>query len=73
MTFTNTDKWKCTFYTAFIFVLVFNHNTFKYVNSVLEKIIGATSDKKGCPTVLGFAVHTVVLAGVLRLAMEIHI
>ena len=73
MTFTNTDKWKCTFYTAFIVVLVFNHYTFKFVNSILGKIIGATSDKKGCPTVLGFAVHTVVLAGVLRLAMEMHV
>ena len=66
----SSDKWRFTLYTVVILIVVFNCGTFKLVNKLLGKIVGPTADAKGCPTMLGFIVHTLVFAGLLRLSMN---
>jgi hypothetical protein len=68
----SSDKWRFTLYTVVILVLVFNHYTFKFVNSVLGRFMGPTADKNGCPTMLGFALHVVVFTLLLRASMEMR-
>ena len=62
---TNYEKWLYTLYTTIIFILVSNPLTYKFVNS----IVGNISTKKGCPTLFGFIIHTIVFTLILRLVM----
>jgi hypothetical protein len=68
----SSDKWRFTLYTVVIVILVFNHFTFKIVNSILGKLIGPLCDKNGSPNMKGFIVHLIVFALLLRLSMEIR-
>lgn len=71
---TNADKWRFTFYTVIIFLLIANPYTYKLVNSLLGKFIGQIANPAtGCPTNLGFIVHTVVFALILRHIMNYDI
>lgn len=72
-TITNQEKWKFTLITAFIFLLVVNPFTYRLVEMLLGKIVGKIADIKGCPTWLGFAVHTLVFTLLVRYTMELHI
>jgi hypothetical protein len=67
-----SDKWRFTLYTVVMVVAVFNHYTYKLVNSLLGGLIGAIADKNGCPTMLGFIVHVAVFTLVLRYSMELR-
>ncbi len=68
-----SDKWRITAFTALLVVVVFNHKTFQLVNSLLGRFVGPICDSKGCPTMLGFAVHVVVFALALRYSMDIKL
>jgi hypothetical protein len=71
---TNSDKWRFTIYTVIIFLLVINPYTYIFVNKLLGKIIGKIADpSNGCPTKLGFIVHTIVFTLLLRYIMEFDI
>jgi len=67
-TLSSNDKWKYTLYTTFVFLLVANPYTYKFVQILLGKFI-KISDKSGCPTILGFLVHAVVFTLILRYIM----
>jgi len=71
---TNSDKWRFTFYTVIIFLLVINPYTYILVNRILGKIIGKIADPiTGCPTTLGFIIHTIVFTLILRYIMDFDI
>ena len=62
---TNDKKWLYTLYTTLIFIVVANPYSYKFVNS----IVGNVSNKKGCPTIFGFILHTIVFTLLLRAIM----
>lgn len=62
---TNDKKWLYTLYTTLIFILVANPYSYKLVNS----IVGNVSNKKGCPTMVGFILHAIVFTLILRAIM----
>lgn len=70
---TSSDKWRFTFYTVVIFLLVINPYTYILVNKILGKVIGKIADASGCPTTLGLIVHTVVFALIVRYTMDLDI
>jgi len=71
---TASDKWRFTFYTVVIFLLVINPYTYKLVNKLLGKIIGKIADPvSGCPTTLGLIVHTIVFTLIVRYIMDFDI
>lgn len=71
MALQSSDKWRFTLYTVVMVVVLFNHYAFKFVDSILGKVIGRISDNNGCPTMLGFIVHTLVFTLVLRYSMDL--
>ena len=66
----NSDKWRFTLYTTILLLILFNPWMYKFVNSLLYSIIGTIANKEGCPTILGFIVHTIVFTIILRLLMR---
>ena len=71
MALESSDKWRFTLYTTVMVLVLFNHYAFKTVNSLLGSLVGPISDKSGCPTPLGFAVHVAVFTLVLRYSMDL--
>ena len=67
-----SDKWKFTLYTVLFVVVLFNQYAFITVNKLLGSFVGAIADRHGCPTLLGFVVHTLVFTLVLRYSMDYH-
>ena len=62
----NNQKWMITLWSAIVFILIANPFTFKLTN-MLTSLVGLhTVDYKGCPTVFGFILHTVVFALIIR-------
>lgn len=68
-----SDKWRFTLYTTLAMILFFNHWSFILVNSLLSRVIGQTATGNGCPTMLGFVVHTVLFTLVIRYMMDLHL
>jgi hypothetical protein len=52
-------KAKYSFYSALVFFLVANPETYKIVNKVLGDFLGEIASVGGCPTPYGFLLHTV--------------
>ena len=67
------DKWRYTFYTTLVLLVIFNPWTYKTTNSLLNSLVGTLSNKEGCPTMLGFGIHVVVFTFILRYMMDLHI
>lgn len=61
-------KAKYSFYSTLIFFLIANPETFKMTQSVFG-FITTIADKGGCPTAIGFFIHTVLFFLVLWAAM----
>lgn len=70
---TSLDKWRFTLYTVIVFLLVVNPYTYILVNKLFGKIIGKIADSTGCPTTIGFIVHTLVFTLILRFIMDFDI
>jgi hypothetical protein len=51
-------KAKYSFYSALVFFLIANPETYKIINSLLGRFIGAIASVEGCPTPFGFFLHT---------------
>ena len=66
------DKWRYTFYTAILFMIIASPFMFKIVNSILGSLV-KICDKNGCPTTIGLVLHTIVFALLLRLMMNYDI
>ena len=67
------NKWKYTLYTTIVLLLLFNPFTLKFMNSLLSNFVGKIANNEGCPTLLGFAIHTVVFTLILRYMMDLKI
>lgn len=67
------DKWRFTLYNVLVVIIVFNPWTYKLVNSLLSGFIGTIANKEGCPTTIGFGIHIVVFALIVRYLMDLHI
>ena len=61
-------KAKYAFYSTLIFFLVANPETFKMTQRVFGWFIGI-ADNAGCPTAVGFFIHTALFFTVLWAAM----
>jgi hypothetical protein len=70
---TSNDKWRYTFYTTIILLILFNPWTYKLVNKLLSNFVGAIASKDGCPTLLGFGIHAVIFTIIIRLLMDMNI
>ena len=66
------DKWRFTFYTVIAFILVIAPFTYGITNALLGGFVGKLVSK-GCPTMMGLAVHTVVFTLLVRYMMELDI
>ena len=63
-------KAKYSFYSALVFFLVANPETYKVVQKILGNIIGAIADAAGCPTPLGLFLHTLIFFIVMMSLMS---
>ncbi len=62
-------KAKYSFYSALVFFLVANPETYKVVQKVLGGLLGTIAGESGCPTPLGLFIHTVVFFCVILALM----
>jgi hypothetical protein len=69
----SSDKWRFTFYTVLVAVLIFNPWTYKLVNSLVSGFLGSIANAAGCPTLFGFGVHIVVFTLIIRYLMDLHL
>jgi hypothetical protein len=53
-------KAKYSFYSALVFFLVANPETYKIIQWLIGRFIGGTASSAGCPTPLGLFFHTIV-------------
>ena len=69
----NLEKWKFSLIGTFLVVILFNPTIFRITQNILGNLIGKISDKSGCPTVLGYLLHSLVFTLLVRYSMEINI
>jgi len=70
---TSMDKWRYSFYTLLIFIIVINPITYKLVNGLLMSVFGKIADGKGCPTMMGLVIHSIVFLLLVRFVMDLDI
>jgi hypothetical protein len=70
---TSSDKWRFTFYTTILLLILFNPWTYKLVNKLLSNIVGPIAGKEGCPTLLGFGIHAIIFTIIIRFLMDMNI
>ena len=62
-------KAKYSFYSALVFFLVANPETYKIMDSLLGRFLPATASPAGCPTPLGLFLHTLLFFAVMLALM----
>ena len=62
-------KAKYSFYSALVFFLIANPETYKLMNSVLSPFVGSLSSPVGCATPLGLFLHTILFFFVILALM----
>lgn len=62
-------KAKYSFYSALVFFLVANPETYKIIQWLIGRFIGGTASPAGCPTPLGLFFHTIVFFFVMLALM----
>jgi hypothetical protein len=62
-------KAKYSFYSALVFFLVANPETYKLMNTVLSPFVGIVSSPAGCATPLGLFLHTILFFFVILALM----
>lgn len=60
---------KYSFYTALVFFLVANPETYKIIEKILGGLLGTIANAAGCPTPLGLFVHTIIFFCVMLALM----
>ena len=63
-------KAKYSFYSALVFFLVANPETYKVVQKVLGGFLGTIASEFGCPTPLGLFLHTLIFFLVILALMS---
>lgn len=69
----NLEKWKFSLIGTLLVVILFNPTVFTLTQTILGNLMGKISDKSGCPTVLGYLLHTLVFTLLVRYSMEMDI
>jgi len=64
-------KWKISFFSAFIFILVVHPYTYKLTQQLFGGILGKIADTNGCPTTVGLILHTIVYILLVRGSMDL--
>jgi hypothetical protein len=62
-------KAKYSFYSALVFFLVANPETYKILQKLIGGVIGTIASEAGCPTSLGLFLHTIVFFFVILALM----
>jgi len=62
-------KAKYSFYSALVFFLVANPETYKVVQTVFGGFLGTIANPGGCPTSFGLFMHTIVFFFVMLALM----
>mgnify|MGYP000473907313 CR=1 FL=1 len=65
----NMKKWMISLYSMILFFVIANPMTYRLVNNLLGGLVGKIADGKGCPTMLGLIVHSVVFLLIVRYSM----
>ncbi len=65
-------KWKISFFSALIFILVVHPMTYQLTQKLFGNILGRISDTNGCPTNVGLILHTIVYILLVRGSMELN-
>lgn len=73
MSASSSMKWKITFFSAFIFLIVVNPYTYQLTQRLLGTFVGRLADSNGCPTCLGLIIHTIVYILLVRGSMDLHL
>ena len=66
-------KWKITFFSALIFLLVVHPMTYQLTQKLLGGILGKIAEPSGCPTTMGLALHTIVYILLVRGSMDMKL
>lgn len=69
---TDMDKWRWSFFTAILFLIIVNPMTYKFVQKLLGGFV-KIADASGCPTTNGILVHALVFMGLVRGLMSFDI
>ena len=62
-------KAKYSFYSALVFFLVANPETYKIIQKLLGGVLGEIASTAGCPTSFGLFLHTIVFFVVILALM----
>jgi threonine/homoserine/homoserine lactone efflux protein len=62
-------KAKYSFYSALVFFLIANPETYKLMNSVFSSFVGTLASPAGCATPLGLFLHTILFFFVILALM----
>lgn len=70
---TQKNKWVVSVYAALVFLLISNPLMYKLTDALTRMLSPSfrMANSSGCPTTLGFVVHTIVFILVVRLLMAI--
>lgn len=66
------DKWRYTFYTTIMFMLIANPYTYKITDNILKGYIKMLN-RDGSLTLFGFSIHTLAFTLVVRWMMDLNI
>ena len=66
-------KWRITFFSALIFILVVHPMTYQVTQKLLGGVLGKIAEPSGCPTTLGLALHTIVYILLVRGSMDMKL
>jgi len=73
MSASSSMKWRITFFSAFLFLLVVNPYTYQLTQRLLGGLVGKLAESNGCPTSLGLFIHTIVYILLVRGSMDLHL
>jgi hypothetical protein len=62
-------KAKYSFYSALVFFLVANPETYKIIQWMLSGFVGTIANANGCPTPIGLFLHTILFFFVMLALM----
>jgi hypothetical protein len=73
MAASNSTKWKITFFSAFLFLIVVNPYMYQLTQRLFGTIVGKIAESNGCPTFLGLFIHTIVYILLVRGSMDLNL
>jgi len=68
--YTNSDKWRVSILSGFLFLLISAPFLYRLNDRLLSNLLGNRLAYNGCPTTLGLLLHTAVFVLVTRLLMR---